>query len=169
MIANADGTPVLGILMLDTRFPRVAGDVGNPATWPFPTRIAVVRGASPQRVVTGRAAGLADAFVASGRDLVAAGATALITTCGFLVLHQRELARATFPVGGLAKAETSAHAVRFGLPVADKPDSQDLCFAPSADHGAFLVGRAPDLVRPGEVVDADGRVLGVHDGSEPVK
>jgi tRNA-specific 2-thiouridylase len=80
-------------------------------------------------------------------------------------LGQRELARSTFPVGALAKAETRAHAVRFGLPVADKPDSQDLCFAPSADHGAYLIVRAPDLVRPGEVVDAAGRVLGVHDGT----
>jgi tRNA-specific 2-thiouridylase len=80
-------------------------------------------------------------------------------------LGQRELARSTFPLGGLAKTETRAHAVRLGLPVAEKPDSQDLCFAPSADHGAFLVERAPDLVRPGEVVDSSGRVLGAHDGT----
>jgi tRNA-specific 2-thiouridylase len=80
-------------------------------------------------------------------------------------LGQRELARSTFPVGGLPKAETRAHAVRLGLPVAGKPDSQDLCFAPAADHGAFLVERAPDLARPGQVVDAAGRVLGAHEGT----
>jgi hypothetical protein len=86
--------PPLGILMLDTRFPRVPGDVGNPATWPFPVRYAVVRDASPERVVRGDARGLLDAFAAAGRALAADGAVGIITTCGFLALHQRELARA---------------------------------------------------------------------------
>jgi len=91
---NADQQPVLGILMLDTRFPRVPGDVGNASTWPFPVRYAVVRGASPERVVRDRAEGLVDAFVAAGRTLAGEGVAGLITTCGFLALHQRELARA---------------------------------------------------------------------------
>jgi hypothetical protein len=86
--------PTLGILMLETRFPRVAGDVGNPSTWPFPVCYAVVQGASPERVVRDRAAGLVDAFVAAGRTLAADGVAGIITTCGFLALHQRELARA---------------------------------------------------------------------------
>jgi hypothetical protein len=84
--------PALGILVLDTRFPRVPGDVGNPSTWPFPVRIGVVRDASPDRVVRGRAEGLLDAFVAAGRGLATEGAAAIVTTCGFLALHQRELA-----------------------------------------------------------------------------
>ncbi len=78
--------------MLDTAFPRVPGDAGNPATWPFPVRTKVVRDASPERVVRGRAEGLVDAFVAAGRELAAEGAAAIITTCGFLALHQRALA-----------------------------------------------------------------------------
>jgi hypothetical protein len=86
--------PPLGILMLDTRFPRVPGDVGNPSTWPFPVCYAVVRDASPERVVRGNARGLLDAFAAAGRGLAAEGAAGIITTCGFLALHQRELARA---------------------------------------------------------------------------
>jgi hypothetical protein len=89
--------PSLGILMLDTRFPRVRGDVGNPATWPFPVRIEVVRDASPERVVRGRAEGLLDAFVTAGRALADDGAGAIVTTCGFLALHQRTLA-ARLPV-----------------------------------------------------------------------
>jgi tRNA-uridine 2-sulfurtransferase len=80
-------------------------------------------------------------------------------------LGQRELARSRFPVGGLSKTETRAHAERLGLPVAGKPDSQELCFVPREDHGAFLVHHAPDLVRSGAIVDADGRVLGEHDGT----
>jgi hypothetical protein len=83
---------VLGVLMLDTAFPRIPGDAGNAASWPFPVRIAVVRGASPERVVRGRAAGLLDAFVAAGNELAADGALAIVTTCGFLALHQVELA-----------------------------------------------------------------------------
>jgi len=86
--------PPLGILMLDTRFPRVPGDVGNPSTWPFPVRYAVVREASPERVVRGRARGLVDAFAAAGRALASEGAAGIITTCGFLALHQRQLAQA---------------------------------------------------------------------------
>jgi len=81
------------------------------------------------------------------------------------MLGQDQLARSLFPVGGQSKAETRAHAERLGLPVAAKPDSQEVCFVPGADHGAFLAHHAPDLVRPGEVVDAEGRVLGEHDGT----
>lgn len=80
-------------------------------------------------------------------------------------LGQRELSRSLFPVGGQTKVETRAHARRFGLPVADKPDSQELCFAPSGDAGGFLSSRAPALARAGEVVDADGRVVGEHRGA----
>lgn len=89
--ASALGIP-LGILVLDTRFPRIPGDAGNPATWPFPVLTKVVRDASPERVVHGRAEGLVEAFVAAGCELAAEGAAAIITTCGFLALHQGELA-----------------------------------------------------------------------------
>jgi len=82
------------------------------------------------------------------------------------MVGQRQLARSVFPVGGLPKHETRAIAARFGLPVATKPDSQELCFAPSGDAGAFVRNMAPQLVHAGgEVVDPDGRVLGEHDGT----
>jgi tRNA-specific 2-thiouridylase len=80
-------------------------------------------------------------------------------------LGQRELARSLFPVGAMAKAETRSHAARLGLPVADKPDSQEVCFVPGADHAAFLETAAPRLVREGEIVDPEGRVLGHHRGT----
>ena len=82
------------------------------------------------------------------------------------MLGQRQLARSIFPVGGLLKQETRAVAARLGLPVATKPDSQELCFAPSGDAGAFVRDQAPQLVHAGgEVVDPDGRVLAGHDGT----
>ena len=82
------------------------------------------------------------------------------------MLGQEQLGRALFPVGEWSKADTRTHAARLGLPVAGKPDSQEVCFVPGADHGAFLASQAPDLVRRGgEVVDAGGRVLAEHDGT----
>jgi len=84
----------VGILMLEARFPRVRGDMGNALTWPFPVLYKVVREASPERVVRRRAEGLLDAFIAAGRELVADGADGVTTTCGFLSLYQEELAAA---------------------------------------------------------------------------
>jgi tRNA-uridine 2-sulfurtransferase len=81
------------------------------------------------------------------------------------MLGQRQLSRSLFPVGGMPKAETRVLAERFGLPVASKPDSQELCFAPSGDAGAFVRSTAPHLVREGEVVDAGGRAVATHDGT----
>jgi tRNA-specific 2-thiouridylase len=82
------------------------------------------------------------------------------------MLGQAQLERSVFPVGALPKPETRALATRFGLPVAGKPDSQELCFAPSGDAGGFVRTAAPRLVRGGgEVVDPNGRVLAEHDGT----
>jgi Asp/Glu/hydantoin racemase len=88
------GAP-LGILMLDARFPRIPGDMGNAGTWPFPVLYRVVRGASPDRVVLQGARGLLPDFIAAAQDLVAQGAEAITTNCGFLSLFQREIAAAT--------------------------------------------------------------------------
>ena len=87
----------LGVLMLDTRFPRVLGDIGNPATFDFPVRYKTVNGASPQRVVRERDPALLQPFIDAGRALVAEGAGAITTSCGFLVLFQHEL-QAALPV-----------------------------------------------------------------------
>src|SRR5207247_9824934 len=81
------------------------------------------------------------------------------------MLGQRQLARALFPVGGQTKGETRAHAERLGLAVAGKPDSQEVCFVPGADHGAFLAEHAPHLVRGGEVAAPEGRPLGGRGGT----
>ena len=84
----------IGILMLEARFPRIPGDMGNALSWPFPVHYRVVRGASPERVVRRRAEGLLDAFIEAGRELVADGADGVTTNCGFLSLYQAELSAA---------------------------------------------------------------------------
>jgi hypothetical protein len=80
--------------MLETRFSRIPGDIGNPATFPFPVLYEAVPGASATRVVQGQAQGLIDAFIAAGQRLVDRGAAAILTSCGFLALHQATLADA---------------------------------------------------------------------------
>jgi len=70
-----------------------------------------------------------------------------------------------FPLGGLvSKAETRALAVRYGLAVADKPDSQDICFVPNGSYAAVIEKLRPGAAEPGDIVHLDGRVLGRHEG-----
>jgi Asp/Glu/hydantoin racemase len=89
----------VGILMLDTSFPRIPGDMGNATTFPFPVRYHRVAGADPDRVVRRGAEGLLPAFVEGARALEREGVGAITTNCGFLVKYQRELAAAvTVPV-----------------------------------------------------------------------
>src|SRR5439155_1425295 len=82
----------IGILMLATKFPRIPGDMGNGLTWPFPVLYKVVPGATPDRVVRHKSAGLINAFLDAASELVELGADGITTTCGFLSLYQRELA-----------------------------------------------------------------------------
>ena len=77
---------------------------------------------------------------------------------------QSQLDYLRFPLGGLAKTETRALAEAFGLVVAAKPDSQDICFVPGGDYAAVVEKIRPELARPGEIVDVAGRVLGGHNG-----
>jgi Asp/Glu/hydantoin racemase len=135
------GAP-LGILMLEAKFPRIPGDMGNATTWPFPVLYRVVKGASPEKVVLNGAAGLLQDFLDAAADLVAQGAEAITTNCGFLALFQKELAahvqvpvatsslmqvpwvQATLPPGkrvGVvtvsAKSLTPAHLAAAGVPL----------------------------------------------------
>jgi tRNA-specific 2-thiouridylase len=69
-----------------------------------------------------------------------------------------------FPLGHLSKSETRALAERFDLPVAEKPDSQDICFVPDGDYAGVVRKLRPEAGEPGEIVDMAGKVLGRHDG-----
>ncbi len=69
-----------------------------------------------------------------------------------------------FPLGGMDKAETRTHAERFGLAIADKPDSQDICFVPEGGYVSVIERLRPGAMEPGDIVDIDGNVLGEHKG-----
>ena len=69
-----------------------------------------------------------------------------------------------FPLGGLTKAETRAIATDIGLVVADKPDSQDICFVPEGRYADLILKLRPDGAEPGDIIHTDGRVLGRHEG-----
>ena len=84
----------LGVLMLQTRFARVLGDVGNAASFAMPVRYRVVPGASAQRVVRAADETLLGPFIAAARALVDEGASAITTSCGFLVQFQQALQEA---------------------------------------------------------------------------
>ena len=87
----------LGILMLQTRFPRLPGDIGHPGTFAFPTIRRVVPAATPERVVRGDDATLLRPFIDGARQLVDDGCAGITTSCGFLARWQREL-QAALPV-----------------------------------------------------------------------
>ena len=82
----------IGVLMLETRFPRLPGDVGNPASFDFPVLYETVAGAAPATAVRGDARSLLPGFIAAGSRLVAQGAAGLTTSCGFLAPFQEDLA-----------------------------------------------------------------------------
>lgn len=84
----------VGILMLDTHFRRLPGEIGNGRTWSFPVQFKVVKGASPRRVVEEGDPALLQPFIDAALELVDLGVGAISTSCGFLALFQRELQEA---------------------------------------------------------------------------
>ncbi len=78
---------------------------------------------------------------------------------------QAQLDFLRFPLGGFTKDQTRALATGFDLPVAAKPDSQDICFVPSGSYARLVEKLRPEAIRAGEIVHADGRVLGHHEGT----
>jgi tRNA-uridine 2-sulfurtransferase len=79
-------------------------------------------------------------------------------------LTQDQLGRAVFPVGHVSKDVVREYARRYNLPVADKPDSQEICFVPDNDYASFVSKRAPGVVAEGRIVDQQGNTVGTHEG-----
>jgi tRNA-specific 2-thiouridylase len=101
----------------------------------------------------------------TGRHVLRRGLDAAKDQSYFLFsLTQEQLSRASFPVGGLSKDTVRDFARRLGLSVADKPDSQEICFVPEGDYAAFVERRAGNLDTGGAIVSQAGEVLGQHRG-----
>ncbi|MGE5454936.1 MAG: tRNA 2-thiouridine(34) synthase MnmA, partial [Methylocystaceae bacterium] len=79
-------------------------------------------------------------------------------------LTQEQLAHLMLPLGDYTKEEIRVIAHEIGLAVADKPESQEICFVPDNDYGAFVRNRYPDALQPGAIEDTSGKVLGQHQG-----
>ncbi len=92
-VTHAADVPI-GIMMLETGFPRIRGDIGNAETFDFPVLYQTVKGASPQRVVIDADPSLLQPFIKAAQALVQRGAQALSTSCGFLAMFHRELVEA---------------------------------------------------------------------------
>ncbi|SOC08171.1 tRNA 2-thiouridine(34) synthase MnmA [Rhodobacter maris] len=102
---------------------------------------------------------------AQGPELHAAADAARDQSYFLFSTTPEQLAYLRFPLGHLpSKAETRKLAAKYGLIVADKPDSQDICFVPSGNYAAVIEKLRPGAADPGEIVDLSGRVLGTHRG-----
>jgi tRNA-specific 2-thiouridylase len=129
----------------------------------FSTLLERARGFGAEHVATGHYARVERD--AGGRWLLKRSADPEKDQTYFLFsLTQDQLARAVFPVGTLAKSEVRAQARRLGLAVADKPDSQEICFIPDGDYAGFVERKEPAVARAGAIVDERGHQLGTHGG-----
>ena len=129
----------------------------------FATLLDRARGLDAERVATGHYARVDRS--PDGRWLLRRSADREKDQSYFLAsLTQDQLARASFPVGGLSKTAVRAHAHRLGLRVADKADSQEICFVPDGDYASFVSRHEPAVSRAGSIVDGHGRTLGTHSG-----
>lgn len=80
------------------------------------------------------------------------------------MLGQKELSRLMFPLGGMDKPQVRALASQLDLATAERPESQDICFVPDRDYRSFVKTQRPDAFAPGQIVDANGTVVGAHQG-----
>ncbi len=130
----------------------------------FATLAERAAGFGADRVATGHYARV-DRDAESGRVLLKRGVDPAKDQAYFLFsLTQAQLAHAAFPVGDLSKDAVRDYARRFGIAVADKPDSQEICFVPDDDYATFVGARAPGVLATGAIVDQSGQRVGTHDG-----
>lgn len=169
----------LGLLRLDTAFPRPPGDAGEPSSWPLPVTVAVVDGATPAKVVHGTDDALLAPFVAGARALVAQGATAITTSCGFLARWQRELQAAVpvpvftssllavphLPHAGVVTVDAQALTPAHWLGAGASPLTPVAGLAPGCHLQRVLLGNEPRLdTREArlDAVDAAMRLVNAH-------
>lgn len=127
--AGTVGDLGIGILMLDTHFRRLPGDIGNARSWSTPVQFRVVRGADPAAIVHGRPGDFLQPFIDAALDLVSCGVRGITTSCGFLALLQKELA-AALPVPVATSSLLQAPLIEAMLPAGQQVGI--LTFAPEA-------------------------------------
>jgi tRNA-uridine 2-sulfurtransferase len=129
----------------------------------FSTLLDRARGLGAEQVATGHYARVEQS--ARGRWLLKRSADPGKDQSYFLFsLTQDQLSRAVFPVGGLTKPEVREQARRLGLAVAEKPDSQEICFIPDGDYASFVERKEPAVARAGAIIDEQGLEIGTHGG-----
>ena len=129
----------------------------------FATLLDRARGFGAEHVATGHYARVEQG--ADGRWLLKRSSDRDKDQSYFLFsLTQEQLARAAFPVGDLTKPRVRDEARRLGLNVAEKPDSQEICFVPGGDYASFVARKNPEVARTGEIVNEQGQKVGEHAG-----
>lgn len=146
-----------------------AGETPNPCVIcnkhvKFGRLVEIAHGLGAERVATGHYARVSDG-PGGRRRLQRAIDPSKDQSYVLYALSQAQLAAAEFPLGETPKTEIRAEARRLALHVADKRDSQDLCFVPNGDYRAYLRENAPEALVPGEFVDSEGTVIGTHEGA----
>ncbi len=101
----------IGILVLETKFPRIPGDMANATTWDFPVLYKIIKKAAPDQVVRKGAKGLLERFIKGAQELEREGVRAITTNCGFLALFQNELAASV----NIPRVHLKSHASPSGL------------------------------------------------------
>jgi hypothetical protein len=92
--SNISGQKELGIMMLDTRFPRIRGDIGNPSSYSFPVRMKIIKGVTVHRVVMDGDSSLLGPLIETAKELEAQGVCAITSSCGFLAPFQEAVSKA---------------------------------------------------------------------------
>jgi tRNA-specific 2-thiouridylase len=128
----------------------------------FPELLALARALGADRLATGHYVRREDG--PGGPELHRAADPARDQSWFLYGTTLAQLAGTLFPLGGMAKPEVRAAAARLGLPVAEKPDSQDLCFVPSGRYAELVTKLRPEAGEPGDIVDEQGAVRGRHRG-----
>jgi hypothetical protein len=140
----------IGILVLDTGFLRLPGDVANASTWRFPVQFAVVRGATPQKVIEEKCESVIDLFRTAIDDLVALGVDGITTTCGFLsALHPQLQAHSPVPIASSSLQQiplvqsTLPKGKSVGILVSDKASLTDAHFTGVGAPIGLPIGELP--------------------------
>ena len=149
------------------RMPICAAKLPSPAcaaTRPLSFRdlLATARDLEADALVTGHYVQRAD--TGQGAEMHAAVDRSRDQSYFLFTTTRDQLDFLRFPLGGLPKTETRALADQFGLPVAAKPDSQDICFVPNGSYAQVVEKLRPGAIEPGQIVDRTGHVLGEHKG-----